>query len=315
MKERDIGSFIKAGLGIELKDSVILHETDFTYPIKDVAWDNWFPFAYIAFRRLAEEENVVRSFATIGTGNGADAIGAFHAFKDLQKIVITDIDKKVVSISEENVKRNTKGINLIALQGSLCKPLKSRGIRVDLIYENLPNIPDADNIIEGYRRSSRFEAGSISVGNEKMKKYLLESHFASLIEAKESLNSRGSVICSIGGRVPYDLLHGMIQSAGYSSEELLAGFKVQTEPEEVFPGYAKAERGGVDFDFFRYNEAVESLKNNEMEEPFIELRGDELKNLLGPYRISAKESLELYDKDPSYKIGHTVHMIRAIKKD
>ena len=120
-----------------------------------------------------------------------------------------------------------------------------------------------------------------------------------------------TVICSIGGRVPYEKLRSLVETAGYRFEELVAGFKVQTEPEEVLSGYADAERGDIAFDFYRYDEAVEFLNSRGMKKPFVELQGDQLKGLLAPFRISAREALELYQQDPSYKIGHTVHMISA----
>ena len=50
-----------------------------------------------------------------------------------------------------------------------------------------------------------------------------------------------------------------------------------------------------------------------MKEPFCDLEGSTLKKLLLPFRISAKEALDLYKKDPSVNIGHTVHMIQAMK--
>ncbi len=311
MTERDISSVLEEGLGIDLGSPVLIEEAPFTYSIKDEIWDNWFPFAYIAFQRLNQEK--VKSFATIGTGSGADAVGALHTFVNLDTLVLTDVDERVVPIARGNVERYARDVNVVALTGSLCQPLREHGVKVDVIYENLPNVQDAEEIINGYRRASRYVAGSFDVNDEQARAYLLESHLASLIEAKESLNLNGSVICSIGGRVPYDRLISLVESTGYRFQELVAGFKVQTEPEEVLPGYAEAERGDVAFDFYKYDDAVEFLRSRGMKKPFIDLQGNELKELLTPFRISAKEALELYQQDKSYKIGHTVHMIRATK--
>lgn len=312
MTIRDISGMLEEGLGIEIKSPILVRETDFTYPIKDDNWENWFSFFHRALQRLDNRQ--IRSFAAVGTGSGADAIGALYALPNLETLVITDIDERVVPIAEANVRKYSGRTNLVTLAGSLCQPLKERGIKVDLIYENLPNISDAGHIINGYRRASRYKSGSFDVCDDKAKLWLLESHLAALIDAREALNPNGSVICSIGGRVPYDKLRYVVESAGYNFGELIAGLKIQTEQDEVVQDYAKAENENVTFDFYKYDEAVKFLKSRGMKHPFIELNGEELKNLLKPYRISAKEALELYRQNPQYRVGHTVHMIRAIKQ-
>lgn len=308
MTSTDITDILYAG-GIRIDHGVFVRETSFTYPLKKNVWDNWLPFAFIAFGKLGKE---VKTFATIGTGCGADAIGAHYAFPKLEVVVVTDIDERVVPVAAENVKRYEK--NCIGLTGSLCEPLRKHGITVDVIYENLPNIPDAEAIVNGYKRSSRYRAGSFEVHDHVIKAFLLESHFATLIEAKESLNDGGSVICSVGGRVPYVLLRRMVESAGYEFRDLVSGLKVQTEPEEVLSGYAEAEKGDVTFDFYKMDEATKSLEHQGLKKPFIELPGHQLKELLVSFRISAKEALKLYRQDPSYNIGHVVHMIGASVK-
>lgn len=352
-RHTDITEFLKISLGKDIPEKVIITEIkDVTYPIKPYIWDNWFPFAYIAFRKLAERiresSQTIKSFATIGTGNDADAIGALYAFQNLENIILTDIDGRVIPISYDNVHkyaekevskdlitqltednlvhRSRKNIMVIALEGLLCEPLRKNGLKVDIIYENLPNIPDSSNIIEGYRRASRYQDGSminqdrmdnfdekLVEAHKIMKAYLLESHFAALIEAKDSLNPSGSVICSVGGRVPYEVLIKMVLSSGYDHEELVAGFKRQTEPEEVLTGYVEAEKNGIEFDFYRYDDALGHLKDLRIQEPFCELNGVSLKNLLEPHRISAKEAFRLYKENPNFSIGHTLHMIRAIR--
>ena len=306
-KQTDIQPILEQGLTVRLKDPVIVNEGASTYPIKDDIWANWLPFAYKAFRLISQEN--IRSFAAIGSGLGADAIGAIYAFKGLQKIVVTDLDDKLVQTIEENVKRHAGSIEVISGVGSLCNPLRKKGITVDLMYENLPNIPDSGNIIEGYRRASRFKLDAFKAVNEHAKKYLLESHFAFLLEARESLNPGGSVICSIGGRVPYNIIFSIFEQAGYRAEEVVAGFKIQTEPDEVLPGYANAEHG-VEFDFYKYDEVAKRIDLKYLR-TLQKIKGNDLKRYLLPERITAKQSLRLYEKDPCYKIGHTIHMIRA----
>ena len=299
---------------IVTQSPVIITETIETYPIKAQIWDNWFPFAYLAFLDVARKQNVT-SFAAIGTGNGADAIGAIHIFgKSLETIVLADINQAALEVSEKNLGSYSSGKRVVALNGSLCRPLIGAGITVDLIYENLPNIPDWENITTGYKQASVYSPKSFPVvADKKFRDYLLESHYSFLEEAKSALNLSGSAICSIGGRVPNNLLKEMVERLGYKYEELIAGFKRQTEPWEVLPGYAKAEKDGIEFEFYRYDDAVRRLESLGIKQPFVGLEGDKLKELLTPYRISAKEALRLYEQNSNYAIGHTIHMIRAIK--
>ena len=305
----------------------IVKETPQTYPIKEELWENWFPFAFLAFKKLAEKEGSrIKSFAVIGTGPGADAIGALCAFKNLESIIVTDINEKVVQVAKQNVERyaSSKKVEVIALCGNLCQPLQESGHKVDVIYGNLPNIPEAGLINGGYRTASRFDPANVidkkniskvsDSMRQRTKDYLLESQLAFLMSARESLNEGGSVIPSIGGRVPYELLKDLAEGAGYKFSELIAGFKKQTEPWEVIPGYAEAERCGIKFDFYRYDDAVRYLSSKGIKEPFTNLRGDILKIMLHPYVISAKEAFEMYKQEKNFNIGHTVHMIRAQKQ-
>ena len=312
--QSDITGVLEA-CGIVTEKPVIITETDDTYPIKANTWDNWFPFAYLAFEELARKQNI-SSFATIGTGNGADAIGAMNIFgRNLETIVLTDIINAALQVSEQNVKKYSAGKKVDALDGSLCQPLIQRGLKVDLMYENLPNIPDGEWVSSGYKQASLYNPLLLPAASDKLvRDCLLESHYSLLKEAKYVLNPGGSVICSIGGRVPNKLLAGMIEGLGYKYGELVAGFKRQTEPWEVIPGYAKSEKSGIEFDFYKYDEAVRHFQLIGIRNPFAGLSGDKLKDLLIPYRISAREALKLYEQNTNYAIGHTVHMIRAINQ-
>ena len=299
----------------------IIEETDQTYPIKPELWDNWFTFAYLAFQKFHKK---IKSFASIGTGPGADAIGAHCAFPDLERIIITDINHDVVDVARGNVEIKTTGAEVVALCGNLCQPLMDAGLKADLIYGNLPNIPEAGLIIEGYRTASRYDPkkvidekkfGLIDTSlHEKTKDFLQESQLAFLIDARESLNEWGSVIIALGGRVPLGLFYEMAQAAGYGHcDELVAGFKRQTEPREILPGFAAAENNGVSFDFYRYRDVKNYLLSLGMKNPFTELGGDVLKKALGEFKLSAREAWNKYQRDNSFEIGHTVHMIEARK--
>ncbi|MBS3157734.1 hypothetical protein J4206_00430 [Candidatus Woesearchaeota archaeon] len=346
--EKDRQVFLKAGETLnpdwpEPAGPILITETDDTYPIQPNVWDNWVAFAYMAFDLLANEiywkdspeddpstfgdasqKGKIESFAAIGTSNGADAIGALQAFHDLEQIVITDISSKALRVAKQNLRRyldaRESDCEMIARHGNLCSGLKD--LKVDVVYENLPNIPNG-NTDQGYRAATfhnKSLARKVKLDESKavdrdIVKYLLLSHYALLLDAKQVLNDGGSVICAIGGRVPYGAISEMIKKAGYEFEELFSGFKLQTETEEVLQGYAAAEQKyGVKFDFYDFKQ-VSGLLAIDMEPPYTKLPGDELKKMLGPLAISAEYALRLYRKNPSRKFGHVVHMVRAVKRD
>ncbi|HIH43225.1 TPA: hypothetical protein HA246_06285 [Candidatus Woesearchaeota archaeon] len=302
-------------------------ETDHTYPVKDDIWSNWYTFGLRAFERLRDElkqeGRPITSFATTGTSNGIDAIAASLVFENLQEVALIDLDERVVPVAKQNYLRYFSGKNVSAFAGSLLEPLVEKGITADLIYANLPILPNGGDLIQGYRRSSRYEKGLFAQAKTEdwIKNYLLEPYYALLLQAKDVLTPRGSVICSIGGRIPYSVIEQVIEKAGFKTQKLLTGFKVQTEPWEVLPGCADAEKDGVTFDFYRYDEAVAALRNHRLssgkilEEPFMDLNKEELKKIIEPYKITAKQAHEMYLKNNYAKIGHVVHIVRAMKKD
>ncbi|MBI2135813.1 hypothetical protein HYU06_01960 [Candidatus Woesearchaeota archaeon] len=42
---------------------------------------------------------------------------------------------------------------------------------------------------------------------------------------------------------------------------------------------------------------------------------EELRKIIEPYRITAKRAHQLYLRNNYKRIGHVVHMVRAVKKD
>lgn len=317
--ETDITDKLEA-CGIKVERPIVITETDKTYPIKPELWDNWFPFAYLAFKELALRGARIKSFATVGTGNGVDAIGAAHIFDGLETIVLTDLEPEIVEVSAENVRRNTSGIEIVPLVGSLLEPLIERKSKVDVVYENLPNIPDTNGSANGYKRASRFDPKSVTSANIGAQRYLLLPHYAFLQKTRDVLLPDGTAVLSIGGRVPYEVLRKLVENSGHQFSELVAGFKRQTEPWEVLHGYAEAERRGIEFDFYMCNETIRYLKAQGFKEPFADLDGITLKTLIEPFKVSAREALRIYeksrryDKDTAINIGHTVHIIRARKQ-
>ena len=124
----NITSMVKEGTGRMPGKLICMYELrGDSYPIKtDDVWKNWFMFAFEAFKRIATDKgHPVETFAAIGTGPGADAIGAMYTFDGLKRVVITDLDRKIVRLAEKNVNMNAPpGLEISAYTGRV--PMKRR---------------------------------------------------------------------------------------------------------------------------------------------------------------------------------------------
>lgn len=76
-----------------------------------------------------------------------------------------------------------------------------------------------------------------------------------------------------------------------------------------FIGYHEFEKEyGVEFDFYLYKKSLGVLRRNGFRNP-TNLSGEELKELLRPYRVNAGQAIELYRQ--GLGVGHTVHILRG----
>lgn len=335
IKEKGINHLLEIGLKREIsEDNPVLEVIGISSLIKDNVWANWSVFICRTLVVLSEKiksrnESLPQSFCSLGIGPGVGTIGALYAFENLNRIILTDIDERIVKIAKNNLlmRKDISKVEIIELSGDLCKPLREAEYKVDVICENMPNVPNDDLVFSNYNFSSDNELinknklATTDLFNLELlaKKYLLESHLVSLIECYDCLNNGGSLILSMGGRVPLDVFSKIIEGVGYKYEELVAGFKLQNAPEKVIVGYADIEskKDSFDFDFYLYDKAIELLEENGImrDDPIIkDGDGEKLKEILEPAKINARKAKELYDADPNIKIGHTVHMLRAKKR-
>lgn len=315
-KTQDVSAiFLETGINAK----VIITATDNTYEIDTKnPKDNWLYPAFLGFKKLKEklnsENKKVKTFATIGTGQGIDAVGAQYAF-NAQEIILTDIHPKVVSVAQQNFINNSP-LPLPRFKtfiGNLCEPLNKNKIIADIIYTNLPNIPldGSETPFTGQLTSTFFDTSWIQKTTHQLEKYLLSLQNAFLFSASKSLIPGGSVIINLGGRVPLWIIKKMFTDAGYHYQELFNMFKLQTQPEWVLGGYARAEeKYKVNFDFYRFDIAQQKL-NKQFDNQNISAA--QLKQILKPFRVNATEALKLYIYKHE-RIGHTVQLIRGIKK-
>ncbi|MCW1930077.1 MAG: hypothetical protein KIH62_002050 [Candidatus Kerfeldbacteria bacterium] len=299
---------------VGLTDNVVVAVNEHTYEVDlEHPSDNWLYPAFRAFQelnyRLTAEHKTPHTFTTLGTGPGIDAIGAVQILRP-EEIIITDIHPEVLMLAQQNIEKNVD-IKCRALLGNICAPLREQNIVSDVIYANLPNVPFAGHKKEFFDdqiTSSFFDGKTISGIPIEFSRYLLAMQYATLLDARDCLRDGGSLLLNIGGRVPFHLIEQMCTDAGYMCEELCVMFKAQSQPEVIVKSYAEAERfGKVEFDFYRFDEA------NKIAEQFSHRTStNALKKVLSPYRVSASQAWDLYTEE-NLRIGHIVHVIRAVK--
>jgi hypothetical protein len=182
--------------------------------------------------------------------------------------------------------------------------------RFDLVYENLPNIPDADDIYRDLRAASCFEAGKYAA-SPASERYLLTLHHNFLLEAPAHLNPGGWVVSAIGGRIPHAVIAEMFRRSGFRPVVLAFGLKVQTEAAIVLAGYARAERrGSPEFSFYHPVEACvriarqcQDLNDDQTCDVYVQ----RMNTMLARCRVSACQALALVERGDS--VCHSIYLI------
>jgi hypothetical protein len=229
---------------------------------------------------------------------------------------MTDIHHGVVQIALGNVQRNLKPDLAVQLQtavGNICTPLFDTGLSFDLIYENLPNLPlqEASDLLSGQNSSSYYSPDVYKDIPDPVHENRLTLHYMALVQARRLLTSRGAVLCSMGARCPTSELLAMARSAGYRASPLIYTWKMQSEPHDIVPGYALAQRQtGRRFVFYR-QEAVR--KAFEGHSPMDAARNHAtIEQQLAPHEIDAVTAQSLIDAGTP--LAHTVMVVKAIPR-
>ncbi len=280
-----------------------------TYEVdQNVPRNNWLYPAFRGFQvlkeRLDSENRKVLTFASIGTGSGLDGIYGQKVF-GARRVILSDSHPTVIPLAYQNARDNIdEEIEILALTGNLCQPMQEAKLKADVLYANLPLIPDAD-VITGMRSSTYVRPDMLACTPEEYKKWLLGMKYVFLQNAWEVLEEHGSVVMSLGGRIPVALVQKMFAECGYSYEELFTMLKIQSQPEDVLPGFASAEKGsGIEFDFYDMTDMEESIQHAP-----LNMMADDFKEQLANHRLSATEALCQHLQ--SRKIGHIVQVMRG----
>ncbi len=298
-------------------------ETPGMYPYKEKIEDNWAYFTAVGLKRLKDlldkEGVTVRDVGIIGICSGVEGIAVYYVFKNqLRRLIVTDIDAEILNGTIINLRSAIKDVSveLIPIVGSFCEPIEQSGFYVDFVHGNIPNLPSTgtEDLSKGAEKGTFLPSCLYEGYNPPLEfvRWALGAQFAYLESAKKVLKKSGSVVTELGGRMPLDIVHDMFRECGFMLQEVIVGFKEQTEALIDFMGYHRIEKEyGVTFEFYVYDESQNVLTKQGLSNPTHEATGDEIKKLLDNYKVSAGEAAELYHKDVA--VGHTVHLFRGVK--
>ncbi|MDR0996206.1 MAG: hypothetical protein LBL69_00915 [Zoogloeaceae bacterium] len=267
-----------------------------------------------AFKAIVAREGEQAAFCSIGTGVGLDALAAAEIL-NAQKIGITDVFSEVVVAAAQNIRQNLlapESVGILAGHGDLLEPLKSTDgshPRFDLIYENLPNIPlaeDADLTVA--RTSGSFLPPRKEPVPELLRRNLLALHYVALLQAKDFLTPGGSVLSMLGARVPLSVLLSLGQAAGLQAEIFAYAWKVQAEAEDVLRGHLAQQQAGFGpYHFYRAERLARAFEGVDFAESGAQAL--ELEASLAADELDPQSALERWEKGE--RIGHTVAVLRS----
>jgi len=289
----EVGDLFKE-VGIQKTGNVLMNENTYDFDPKHPRY-SWLYAALLGFQKLKHQGFSPKSFATIGTGSGIDSAGVYEIFHP-EKIFQIDVHPNVPEIADKNAKTLIgNGAKVETFLGDLCQPLVERGIIVDLVYANIPNIPSDEPIWDKKVSASKFLVRDAKDCPRIFQKWCLTLQYLFLKEAKKVLAPRGVVVDAIGARVPYEILEQLFTDNSYAVQELASVYKLQSEPEDVLSGYVKAEKeSGIEFDFYDHEKAwplwERKLRAQKLSTPALKLE-------LGPFRMSAAQALVAFEQD------------------
>ncbi|MDY6330627.1 MAG: 50S ribosomal protein L11 methyltransferase [Fibrobacter sp.] len=296
---------IKDYLSIEVADHAYLPKTE------DIKSD-W--VAYIAapaFKLIREKlDHDIDSFVSIGTGSGIDVLAGIELL-GAKRVGFTDLQRSVVAAAAQNVRNNLKSndIEFEFGDGDLLQPLKNGKRNYDVIYENLPNVPLANNTkIEDKRNSGHYLEKREEAIPEFVHEQMLDLHYLALKQARDYLAENGAVYSTLGGRVPLSAFIKLGELAGLHSEIFTYSWKVQAEPEDVISGYAAQEKAGLGpFRFYRAEDLQKAFANVSVKDSGC--RAFEIEKSLNSVKLTATAAYEAFKKGEV--IGHTVAVLKS----
>jgi hypothetical protein len=249
--------------------------------------------------------------AVVGTGNGLDVVGISRIVRP-RTVVASDIHPRALEAARWNIANYVAEKCRVAVLQSDLFDNYPPGAVFDLIYENLPNIPDGKELFEGIRSASCFEPRPPRTPTI-YDRHLLTLHHDYLLQARSRLHPNGWTVCVIGGRVPAHVIDRLFRDTGYRPTVAGFGLKIQSEADVVLPAYAAAEREtGLTFAYYHPIESCLTVLGDLPQPADLTARGEYARQLterLDPHRISSTEAARRHAAGEA--VCHTVYVIAA----
>jgi len=278
------------------KNGIQIETNENTYFPKEELESGWLMNLYSEFSKKKQEH--IDSMAIVGIGAGVESLLFIEMFK-LNKLYCLDINKGVLDVAYNNVTNNLNedvNISLVTKYSDLLDYLISNSIKVNIIYENLPNLRLSNNlqIERGLTTASFYSEANKKENIDIPAMYdscMLRLHYRFLLQAKECLLPGGKVICCIGARIPISIIKNMFNDLGYKFTLLRIGVVEQLSAEEVLATYSDLEdRSKNKFLFFTHNKSkVKAILEQYHSESDIKVFFDSLFGL----GISATQALAI----------------------
>ena len=189
-----------------------------SYPPNRRMQNTWLSIALEGIGTLFAQRGTSESWndiAVLGTGNGLDVVGISRIVQP-RTVVASDIHPKALEAARWNIANYVgEKCRVAVLESDLFGNYPPEA-KFDLIYENLPNIPDGKELFEGIRSASCFEPRPPRP-QTSYDRHLLTLHHDFLVQARPRLRPSGWVVGVIGGRVPAPVIAQLFRDSGLSS--------------------------------------------------------------------------------------------------
>jgi SAM-dependent methyltransferase len=259
--------------------------------------------------RAQRGDAACKAFCALGTGVGLDALAGIELLGS-EVVGVSDLFPDVVETAADNVQRNLAAGHAVTLHagaGDLLQPFRASGVRFDLIYENLPNLPLAEGAqVEVDSTSATFLTPRSEPIPQAARDALLALHFVALVQAHDFLKPGGAVLSTIGARVPLSVFTEMAEAAGHAARFLGYWWKAQVEPEEIIGSYQDWQSQGLGpFHFYEAEVLEAAFAPLELEQAGRDALL--IEQALRPHQLGPAAALALHRQ--GRRIGHTVAVL------
>lgn len=245
---------------------------------------------------LATTHRAPGSFAVIGAGEGAEAIGATAIFPMLSRLTLVDHDPMVLARAAAAVAGAIDPeIELMALSSLWIKPMAGRRRQSDIIYADLTDLaqpmPGPAGMPGGARAADRLPS---SHGLDSVERFL--------DSVRTLLHPGGFALLLVSGRDGRGAIDRLAAICGFRIQIVLSGFERQADAKTVLTSCAAAESDEAEFEFYDFFGARAQLRQTGA--------ASAAETLLAPWRVSAREALRAAATGSI--IGHRFHLLKAI---